>query len=437
MLYKNLIDEFVSVAKDIFGKQLTGIYLHGSLAMGCFNPEKSDIDLIIIIENDISNTQKMLFMKQVVRLNSQAPQKGLEISVVKREYCNPFTYPTPFELHFSPMHLQWFNDNPENYIENMKGMDADLAAHFTIINNYGIVLWGEEIEKVFAVVPQKDYIDSICSDIENAAEDILDDPIYVILNLSRILAFLQDELYLSKEGGGKWGIEHLPLKYSSIISEALECYKTNKNMTIDKNNAIMFADEIMCLIKNKSDKYIGNTTLFRGDCAEKIYWDNPYDEPTAVFITSEEKCDKPVKLLEAGTKVYSMGEQENDEKYERLKKYDIHFIFTDNIPAPDFYSVPISYVFATDSLGGLYATAGGIVDIEESTPVCYISQDKNVYYIANSLKEFFANPVECKSKKYLTDMLKLYKSLDEAKKENTFIDVELPNHDIADDMIRK
>lgn len=25
--------------------KLTGIYLHGSLAMGCYNPESSDIDL--------------------------------------------------------------------------------------------------------------------------------------------------------------------------------------------------------------------------------------------------------------------------------------------------------------------------------------------------------------------------------------------------------
>lgn len=113
MLYQNVIDDFVTTAKEIIGEQLTGIYLHGSLAMGCFNPDKSDIDLIIVIEKSISDEQKMKVMERVVALNQQAPAKGLEMSIVLRKYCNPFVYPTPFELHFSPAHLRWFSDAPQ------------------------------------------------------------------------------------------------------------------------------------------------------------------------------------------------------------------------------------------------------------------------------------------------------------------------------------
>ena len=141
MSYQFILDEIVSKSKEILTTNLTGVYLHGSMAMGCFNPDKSDIDLIIVIESDISNTQKNKLMEHIVSLNRQAPPKGLEISVVKREYCSPFVYPTPFELHFSPMHLQWFQDDPQEYVEKMKGEDIDLAAHFTIIRNYGVTLW--------------------------------------------------------------------------------------------------------------------------------------------------------------------------------------------------------------------------------------------------------------------------------------------------------
>ena len=161
MLYQSVIDDFVAAAKEIIGEKLTGVYLHGSLAMGCFNPEKSDIDLIIIIEESISDEQKMAFMDRVVALNQQAPAKGLEMSIVLRRYCSPFVYPTPFELHFSPTHLQWFSDAPQDYVENMKGDDKDLAAHFTIIRKYGITLYGEQIANVFAEVPRQNYIDSI------------------------------------------------------------------------------------------------------------------------------------------------------------------------------------------------------------------------------------------------------------------------------------
>lgn len=248
MFYQKLIDEFCDISKSIIGNDLTGIYLHGSLAMRCFNPEKSDIDLIVVIEEDITDVQKIEFMHHLVALNEKAPAKGFEISIVKREYCRSFVYPTPFELHFSPVHLQWFRDNPENYVKNMKGMDEDLAAHFTIINKYGIVLYGEAIINVFGEVPRKRYIESIWHDVKDAREHIVNDPIYTILNMCRVLAFLKEDLYLSKLQGGEWGIAHLPPKYHSLILQVLDCYKTNHIMHADTKLADQFADEMLTVI---------------------------------------------------------------------------------------------------------------------------------------------------------------------------------------------
>ena len=249
MLYQKLINDFVDLTIEILGSQLTGIYLHGSLAMGCFNPEKSDIDLIVVIEHEITDVQKMQFMEQIVALNRQAPAKGLEISIVLRKYCAPFIYPTPFELHFSPVHLQWFYNNPQNYVENMKGMDKDLAAHFTIIRRYGVTLFGEEIEKVFADVPARNYIDSIWEDVKNAGKEIVDQPVYIVLNLCRVLAFLQDGLCLSKREGGKWAMEHLPVEDTAIISSALKCYRTSQDMTREEESGRAFSDKMLTKIE--------------------------------------------------------------------------------------------------------------------------------------------------------------------------------------------
>lgn len=250
MQYQNILNSIVEQCKKLFGAELVGVYLHGSMAMGCFNPDKSDIDLIIVIKESISNMQKLAFMKCIVDCNKKAPAKGLEISIVKRKYCNPFLYPTPFELHFSPAHLKWFQDAPQDYVENMKGEDKDLAAHFTIIHKYGITLYGETIEKVFAPVPREDYIDSIYKDIENADQDIMEEPMYITLNLCRVLAFLKDGLYLSKEEGGKWGMEHLPVQYRPIILNAAECYATDQDMEIDGQAGRQFAREMINLVKH-------------------------------------------------------------------------------------------------------------------------------------------------------------------------------------------
>jgi len=251
LYYQSLIDKFSAKCEEVFNSHLTGVYLHGSMAMDCFNPGKSDIDLMIIVENNIANSQKIKFMDDVMKLNEQGPVKGLEFSIVQRKYCHPFVYPTPFELHFSQMHIKQYKRNPIKYMENMKGKDKDLAAHFTMINHCGIVLHGEPVKDVFGKVPIKDYVDSIWRDIKNAREDIVNEPIYMVLNLCRVLAFLEDGLYLSKQRGGEWGLTHISKKYYSLISEALNCYKTGHMMQVDKSHSIEFADEMLDSIKDK------------------------------------------------------------------------------------------------------------------------------------------------------------------------------------------
>ena len=253
-MYQELLDKIVVESKRIFKSELTGIYLHGSMAMQCFNPQKSDIDLIFVVEGNITDEQKLEFMYEIVKINKLAPNKGIELSVVKREYCKEIPYPIPFELHFSNMHLQWFLDNPTDYISKMKGTDKDLAAHFTIINHCGIVLYGKEIATIFGDVSKADYIDSILNDIEDAKEEILDNPIYIILNLCRVAAFLKDDLVTSKIQGGEWGLENLELKYHKLICDALKCYASDKKMVVKKEEAQVFAEYMLLLINDTMKK---------------------------------------------------------------------------------------------------------------------------------------------------------------------------------------
>ncbi len=272
MFCQNVLDEFVKNCREIMGEQLTGVYLHGSMAFGCFNPQKSDIDLIVVIEENLTDAQKMEFMSRVAELNKKAPAKGLEFSVVKRSVCRPFVYPTPFELHFSPAHLQWFLENPDDYIRNMKGEDRDLAAHFTVINSAGITLFGEEIRNVFGEVPGRDYADSIRRDVESAGEDILQEPIYVILNLCRTLAFLREGLCLSKEQGGQWMLARMEDMYGpraadyserreagtagQLIEQALACYRTERTMEIEPESAARFAEEMLAAVGAELERMV-------------------------------------------------------------------------------------------------------------------------------------------------------------------------------------
>ena len=125
-----LIDSFVEHSKDILKENLVGVYLHGSLAMGCFNPQRSDIDLIIVVNEPLTDSVKKEYMEMVVEHNAHSTKKGIEMSIVLRKVCKPFVYPTPYELHFSAGHLDWYKENPDEYIREMNGTDKDFGRSF-------------------------------------------------------------------------------------------------------------------------------------------------------------------------------------------------------------------------------------------------------------------------------------------------------------------
>ena len=67
----DLLKSFITKSQKILCDNLIGIYLHGSAVMGCYNEEKSDIDLLVVVKQAIPNNIKHHFMDMVVELNTQ------------------------------------------------------------------------------------------------------------------------------------------------------------------------------------------------------------------------------------------------------------------------------------------------------------------------------------------------------------------------------
>ena len=250
--YEQLIRRFTERSAEILGEQLTGIYLHGSAAMGCFRPEKSDLDFLVVVRGALTDEKKREYMDMVLELDAEGPAKGIEMSIVTGDACNPFVYPTPFLLHYSRMHTAWYRRDPEDYIRKMEGTDRDLAAHCTVIRNRGVCLYGRPVSETFGEVPEADYLDSIWNDVCGAEEEITDNPMYLILNLARVLAFRKEKSVLSKREGGEWGLRNLPEEYRPLIRTALQEYTDGTEGRYDPAPAKRYAEYMLKEIKNSS-----------------------------------------------------------------------------------------------------------------------------------------------------------------------------------------
>lgn len=225
---KIVLKELVERLQVYFGKELIGVYLHGSLAMGGFNEISSDIDVLIVTENKLSLENKKDLSQIMLKLSENTPANGFELSLVTLENLEKFVYPTPYQFHFGKDHLQEFKERKADFTDGKT--DPDLAAHFVITKKRGVCLFGQPIAEIFPDVPRKYYLDSVIKDVEwsyeriSEAEDSgkVDVPIYGVLNFCRVIALIKEGLITSKLEGGKWALENLPEKYHPIIEEAVK-----------------------------------------------------------------------------------------------------------------------------------------------------------------------------------------------------------------------
>ncbi|MBQ8313158.1 MAG: DUF4111 domain-containing protein [Clostridia bacterium] len=217
----------------ILGDDLTGVYAHGSMAFGCFDPEKSDIDFLVVVENEPTDEQKSRLLETLLQLDAFAPAKGFEMSVVLARDCAAPVHPIPYSLHYSNAHRAACQQDMAAYIARMKGTDPDLAAHFTVTRAVGKAVQGKPVGEVFGEVPREAYLSSIRADVADAVTDVQHNPVYVILNLCRVLAAIREGAVLSKAQGGVWGLANLPQEHHAVIRAALEAYEGGGACDVD------------------------------------------------------------------------------------------------------------------------------------------------------------------------------------------------------------
>ena len=233
---REILEKIQAVSEEILAENLRGIYVHGSLAFGCFLWEKSDIDLLLVTETAPAQAEKERLLKALLDINELCPPKGLELSLVLERFLRPFCYPTPFELHYSNLHKKSCEEDLKRYCDRMKRTDKDLAAHVTVIRKVGIPLCGRSVEQMFDEVPREAYLDSLYEDIDSAAEEIIENPVYMICNLCRVLAYVKDGLVLSKAEGIHWmkrqvnqsEKEMLSAEELSFLAEAAQSYQDGR-----------------------------------------------------------------------------------------------------------------------------------------------------------------------------------------------------------------
>jgi streptomycin 3"-adenylyltransferase len=218
-----LTTEFQRLLKE----NLIGVYLHGSLALGGFKPERSDIDLLVVVGQKMAVEVKKEIVELLLRV-SRFP-RPVEISFLVEKDIFPYRNPLPYDLHYSEKWREQLQQDVRGegwkHWDDQPKYDPDLVAHLTILHQNGIVLYGKPIAETLPVVPEHDFRNALLMDLRDAIKNPLHNPIHFVLNACRDEAYFREGTILSKDAGAEWALVNLPAQFHPLIEQSLALYR--------------------------------------------------------------------------------------------------------------------------------------------------------------------------------------------------------------------
>ena len=241
---KQFILDLVAVLQAELSDNLVGVYLHGSLAMGCYYRPKSDLDIVVVVHNQIgADTAKKAGMAIAKQADKRPTTGNVELSIITADTAKNIPVPVPFEFHYS---TEWHEKTLSGDIEyDSSKTDIDLLSHLMYVRQRGVVLTGQPIQEVFGEYDWQHFMDAVIDDFEWILEDehIVETPFYGVLNICRVLQLISEnsKIVHSKDEGGEWGLRNLPKEYHAIVQQALDAYRSSVDVTEEQRRAGGFA----------------------------------------------------------------------------------------------------------------------------------------------------------------------------------------------------
>jgi hypothetical protein len=180
-------------------RAVVGVYLHGSAVLGDFSWDRSDLDLLVVVE-DGTDEPAIERVGDVLLVDRPRPGRGLESSVVDRSAAAAPRPPWPFRLHVAT------GPGDERRVSGRdQPGDPDLALHYFVTRSSGVVLCGPPVDAVVGAVPRAVVRDQLASELNWAISEA--DAGYAVLNACRALRFAREGVVCSKTAAGTWAVK--------------------------------------------------------------------------------------------------------------------------------------------------------------------------------------------------------------------------------------
>ncbi|HKV58620.1 MAG TPA: aminoglycoside adenylyltransferase domain-containing protein [Ktedonobacteraceae bacterium] len=223
-----LLELILSSLQRILGTKLVGLYLYGSLVIGDFDPDISDIDLVVALSSEIDEKefealQKMHtdFAQQHREWDGRIEVCYISVAALKtvRSRTSTIANISPGEpFHRKESSREWLSD-------------------WHLVREKGVTLFGPSPKEVIEPISKDEFIQAIKAHARAWGEWIHDmhtwnGQTYAILTMCRALYTCTNGEQVSKKQAGIWAQQALP-EWSQLIQNAIMWREGRRNEQVD------------------------------------------------------------------------------------------------------------------------------------------------------------------------------------------------------------
>ncbi|HEU4593593.1 MAG TPA: aminoglycoside adenylyltransferase domain-containing protein [Pyrinomonadaceae bacterium] len=211
-----LLRELAAGLPFILGRNLVGIYLYGSLTQRAFDPQRSDVDCIVVTRRDVSDAQFGRLGEWLGRAAESNPwATRLQMIFLNRDEV--------LKMDARACHYQFG-------VLKRGGSDGNPIIWLNVLES-GVVLHGPRPETFVPAITREMLFEALVREVgylreefslkpESEWRDVPSYRAYAVLTLCRILYSYRKGSIVSKRRAARWALKHLPEEWHELIRRA-------------------------------------------------------------------------------------------------------------------------------------------------------------------------------------------------------------------------
>lgn len=242
------IEDMLSKLKIILDFDLNGVYLYGSLTTGDFQYKVSDIDVLVVLKDELTEKQFRSLNEMHYQLLNNFPswKERIEIAYIacdtlkhiKSGMCKVSIISPGEPFHTKPIGNDW-------------------VINAYLIRQTGITLYGPTPKETITEIEKPEFLEAVnkqvieWKDWIKNTENSVAYQYYAVLTLCRCLYLLKKGEQASKLQAAEWAMQQLP-KWKELICHAASAYRNNfehldTDPAVSYESVVKFVNEVAAL----------------------------------------------------------------------------------------------------------------------------------------------------------------------------------------------